>query len=229
MELANLIFTIMGISAGLSAVAGIYVLESFFRNKLKDLFDDTSYFIFFFLVCGYFLYALGELAFYLSDYFAEQSYAIGIYDVYWSAGGFLILISFFALALMQANRSNSQSKLLYLFIIAVVLATISFVLVHQQGQGLFAYFYPLISSLIVSFSLGSFFFARSLGNLARPLQLFFLASSLIFVGDLIFSSGNTQVMSGTMGVVVDVVYLGGYLISLMAFLMFRSRMHTLKQ
>jgi len=215
-----LIPTLMAVSAGVSALVGIIVLECFFRDKLKDLFDDSNYFVFFFLVLGYVLYSLGELSYFLGNaVFAERS-AAGIENFYWAVGGVVVLISFFGLALLQAKKNQQGHKVLILLIIGVVLAFISYSIVQNSGSDFFDYFFPVISSLIVAFSLSSFLFSRSLMSVARPLQFFFLASSLILIGDILFSFPAFDALS-------DFFYLFGYGLSTVAFITLKSKIHSL--
>src|SRR3989344_4981922 len=98
-------------SAVLAAIAGIVTLEAFFRNRLKRLFEDKNYLVFFFLVTGYFLYAIGEIAYYLTkNLFADDS-SMGIADVYWTGGAVLILVSFASLALTLFKRDSGTHGL----------------------------------------------------------------------------------------------------------------------
>lgn len=215
-----LIPTVLAVSAGLSALIGIVVLESFFRNKIQDLFDDSNYFVFFFLVLGYVLYSLGELSYYLGNIVFVNRSAAGIENFYWLVGGVVILVSFCLLSLLQAKKNRQGHKFFILLVIGVVLAVISFLIVQSEGNNLFNFFFPIISSLIVAFSLSSIFFSRSLGIVAKPLQLFFLASSLILVGDILFSLPSLIAVS-------DYFYIFGYGLSSVAFIVFRSRVHSL--
>ena len=101
---------IITLSAIFAALAGLVVLEAFFRNKLKQLFDDVNYFIYFSMVSGYFLYALGEISFYLSSQVFKDASPIGIHDVYWTSGAVLVLISFIGLAFTLFKEHGGTAK-----------------------------------------------------------------------------------------------------------------------
>ncbi|MBS3140397.1 hypothetical protein J4479_05330 [Candidatus Woesearchaeota archaeon] len=106
----NVIFFLVNLSATIAAGTGMVVLQSFFKNKLKDLFNDVNYFIFFFMVSGYILYALGEVSYYLTRQVFKNTSAIGVHDVYWTIGGILILLSFAALAFTLFKEHGGTGK-----------------------------------------------------------------------------------------------------------------------
>lgn len=229
--IANVLLAFIAISATLAAIAGLVALQGFFHNKLKELFNDVNYFIFFFLVFGYFLYALGELSFYLSKVAFQDTSLIGIQDVYWSAGGVLILVSFISLAKLLFREQQGSGKLTTLLITGVmivgfVLAAV-FGLIGSQSQYFFGYFYPIISSLIVTASLSVVLFYNQLGGFKEVLLLFFLASSGILLGDIFFHYSTTWGVYGVIGLAADISYLAGYSLSFAAFVTMRMKMKTL--
>ena len=227
LSMSNIILIAVAILAGISGIAGIYVLESFFRNKLKDLFDDKNYFMFFFLVLGYTLYAIGELVFYLVNYFFEEGTGvIGIQDIYWSFGGIFIVISFFALLMYKSKQEGTGFNILISFLTAVGLMAISGFIVFRMDNYLFSYFYPLISSLIVALSFGLILFGKSLGDIGSSLRLFFFASLAILIADLMFSQ-VTALSNGTFDLLSNIFYLIGYGLSLAAFITFKVKLHSL--
>ncbi len=214
---------IIALAAGVAALAGIILLESFFRNRLKELFEDTQYFISFFLVTGYILYALGEVALSLMRVVFKDQSSIGIQDVYWSGGALLILVSFIALTIALFRQSGEIGTLGIMAGVGVVL--VALVLILVPSGTFFARFYPIMSALIVTFASSVILFRSRLGNWSRPLQLFFLASCAILLGDLFFGSALAAASYGTIGMITDISYLAGYSLSAAAFIAFRSQFH----
>jgi len=215
--------------AVLAAIAGIVVLESFFRSKLKELFSDISYFIFFFLVCGYILYSIGEVSFYLETVVLKDTSNLGIADVYWTGGASFIMISFLALAVMLFKQHYDSAKLTKMLVIggglmAVVVFLLFGVTLGEEAH-FFSYFYPLASSLIVAFAISVVLFSSQLGQLSIPLKFFLLASSGILLGDILFTYINTQGIYGTIGMLADIFYLFGYGTSFVAFVLWKIRVH----
>lgn len=217
-------------SAILAALAGIVVLESFFHDKLKELFSDTNYFIFFFLTTGYLLYSIGEISFYLSNVLFGSVSITGIYDVYWSGGAVLILISFLALTIKLFKHYYDYTKLIALLVIGVVLLSVVIYLlwgITLGGAGnFFSYFYPIISALIVIFAFNVVLFFSQLKDFHPALLLFFLASCGILLGDILFTYIITQGIYGFSGLLSDVFYLFGYTLSFIAFVTLRLKMRT---
>ncbi|MBU0457209.1 MAG: hypothetical protein ABH824_02755 [Nanoarchaeota archaeon] len=229
--LENILTMLIVILATLAALAGIVVLESFFRNKLKELFSDVNYFIFFFLIIGYLLYSIGEVSFYLARFILKEASSIGISDVYWSGGAIFILISFIMLAFILFKHNYNHAKFVTMMIIGGAL--LGFVLYLLFGVTLgkeahfFNYFYPIISSLIVTFALSVVLFSSDLEHFGTALLFFFLASCGILLGDIFFTYTITKGVYGLAGLIADVSYLLGYGLSFVAFITLRLRMRTL--
>ena len=217
--------------AVLAALAGIIVLKSFFRNKFKDLFSDANYLIFFFLITGYILYSIGEVSFYLIRVVLEDASPAGIADIYWSGGATFILISFIALAFMLFKHYYSYTKFIIMVIFSVVLLGIVLSLLFGITLGkeasFFNYFYPIISSLIVTFALSVILFSPYLEQFGMALIFFFLASCGILLGDIFFTYTITKGVYGLMGLIADISYLFGYGLSFIAFVTLRLKIRTL--
>ncbi len=223
---------LLPVFAGFAALAGVVVLEGLFRNKLKELFDDTNYFIFFFLVWGYALYALGEVSFYLTNaIFPGQT---GIEDFYWSAGAILILISFVSLVFTLFRQHPDSRKFTTIALVgsgllALVLSVLFGVTFRSAEGHFFGYFYPIISSLIVAFALSVVLFSLQLKEFGSALLVFFLASCAILLGDLFFTYAVAQgtYATGLAGLFGDFFYAAGYALSGIAFVVLRLRMQVL--
>lgn len=229
-ELQSILALLIVLSAALAAVAGIVVLESFFRNKLKELFSDINYFIFFFLVSGYLLYSIGEISFYLTSVVFGDLSPVGIADIYWSGGAILILVSFAALAVMLFRQYYDSTKFKTMIIIGGALLAFILFLVFgvtlREEAYFFGYFYPIISSLIVTFALSAVLFSSQLENFGKALLYLFLASCGILLGDVLFTFIAAKGVYGFVGVIGDISYLFGYVLSFIAFVTLRQRMHA---
>jgi len=225
-NIVEVISLLTAVSGSLAAVIGIVVLEVFFRNKLKALFEDVNYFIFFFMVSGYILYALGEVSYYLSKKVLNDVSLVGIQDVYWTGGGVLILVSFIALAVTLFKQHGGTAKFGTMAGIGAVLVVLVLGMLFGTGKSqpgyLFGYLYPLISSLIVTFASSVILFYNQLGSIARPLVLFLLSSGLILIGDIFF---HYTYQSGGLTFGADIFYCLGYFLSAAAFLYFRISLH----
>ena len=218
--------------AGFAALAGVVALEAFFRNRLKELFNDTNYFIFFFLVWGYILYALGEVSFYLTTTLFPGKK--GIEDFYWSAGALLIVVSFAVLTFTLFRQYPDNRKFTTLALAGgVMFLTVLFVLfgiTFRTAEGyFFGYFYPIISSFIVTFALSAILFSPQLRDFGSALFVFFLASCAILLGDLFFTFATAQgtQAAGLAGLFGDLFYAIGYAVSGIAFVVLRLRLHEL--
>lgn len=229
--LQNTFLGLLALTAVVASLAGFVVLFSFFYNKLKELFTDINYFIFFFLVWGYLLYTLGEVSFYLTRAVAKDTSAIGIQDVYWTGGALLILVSFIALSITLFRQNGSGRKLATLLTLGtiIILGVLALVLtIRDPAQRyFFGTLYPILSSLIVTASLSVVLFYRSLGTLRNALLIFFFASSSILAADVLFHYVTVQEIYGVIGVVTDLFYIAGYGLSAIAFIILRIGLREL--
>ncbi|HLC52280.1 MAG TPA: hypothetical protein VJI98_03505 [Candidatus Nanoarchaeia archaeon] len=230
-SLESTLFLAVAILAALAAVMGIVVLEGFFRNKLKDLFNDVNYFIFFFIVAGYFLYALGEVSFFLTRKVFKNAGQIGIQDVYWTGGAFLIFVSFIALSLLLHREKGRAGKFFLQALVgtAIVILVSSLILGFSQKSQDYSFvtFYPIISALIVAASFSIILYFKELGPMAQPLAIFWMASCLILIGDILFSFGTAKSILTITDLLSDAFYLLGYGVSGIGFLALRVKMNRL--
>src|SRR3990167_301413 len=109
--LATLLFAL------LTVVFGVLSINILFRNKLKELFSDHKFFIFFFLLMGYALFAMGELTWYLTLQVFEETPGTGMPDFYWITGALFMLVSFAALS-RQLHKEYGENRKLVPWLIA---------------------------------------------------------------------------------------------------------------
>ena len=212
------------IVAGFAALVGINVLENFFGNKLKDLFSDEKYFFFFFMVFGYILYAIGEVSYYIARTYFSNFASIGISDVYWTIGGLTILASFIALAAISIQSKDLKPMnvgIITAVSFFIVLAILYTVTLREGDVSFFSYFYPLVSALIVGVSLSTVLALERSHHFSTSMMLFCLSSAAILLGDLLFTYVTAQEIVGMLRTVTDVLYVSGYGLSLIAFVMMR--------
>ncbi len=228
--MVEMLGVLIPVLAGLAALMGILVIESFFRDRFKNLFDDRKYFIIFFLVAGYFLYALGELSYYLTKTFLKVMSPTGIGDVYWVGGAAIILISFIALTVSLSKEDRSKlftQSIIGLVLVGAVSYALFGVFLGRSGT-FFEYYYPLMSALIVSFSLSVFFYYSSIEKFGIPLVIFSLASFGILVGDVLFSYLTAKSLtSGLIYTLGDIFYCVGYGLSFLGFVALYFKMREL--
>lgn len=207
--------------AFLSAVFGMIVVNALFKNKLKMLFSDEKFFIFFFLTAGYVLFALGELTWYLIYLVFETTPSAGMSDFYWVTGAFFMLISFIALSSMLYRSYGQTHKLLPLGVFGSLLLIFVFFYVFITGSGdaeggsvFLKYFYPLMTSLILISSANLFLFYRYLGSTEANLVPLFFANIGFLGGDLLYAYWGA---SGLFGILAQTSYILAYGLSAFAF------------
>ena len=231
--LQTILTTSIAVSATLAALAGVVMLERIFHDKLKELFNDKTYFLFFFMVTGYLLYSLGEVALYMTEVVMKKQSFPGIPDVYWVGGGIFILVSFIALAfqLMKEHYTHGKfsSMILFAVLLVAVVITLLFTITLGPKAHFLNYFYPIVSSLIVAFGLSVVFFSSKLDHFGSALSLFFLASCCILLADIFYTSVVASGGYGLSGIIADVAYLAGYFLSFLAFVSMRLKVHSLSQ
>ncbi len=215
MVIADSISVAVLVSAVFAMLAGIIILHSLFKNKIKELFDDAHYFVFFFLTVGYILYSLGELSWYLMYKSAESGSAQTIADVYWSGGSLAMLVAFIALSRTLYKEYGNMQKAGIMFVAGIVLvALVLYYLLSINASGdAFRYFYPLISSLILIFSSSIVLFYNQIKQFKLSLLFLFFANLAILGGDVLFTYAFTHDLSSMVGIISDVLYIAGYLLS----------------
>lgn len=211
--------SVIVISAFLTVVCGIILLNTLFQNKLKELFSDTKFFIFFFLVFGYSLYALGELSWYLIFKVFEQTPSAGMPDFYWVSGTLIMLLSFLVLSKTLYKSYGQRHKLFPLSLVGAVLLFLVMGVVATIGSGGFlSYYYPVVSSLILIVSANLLLFFKNLEPHESNLVYLFFGNVGFFIGDLIYTYLTPREIYGFLGLFADVSYFFGYSLSAFAFL-----------
>ncbi len=209
----------------MTAIFGILMVNSLFKDKLKNLFDDVTYFIFFFLVSGYTLFALGETMWYLLFIVFGKVSAVGMPDVYWVLGSLLIFLAFFTLSisLRRTFGQSGKSSLLYLggaamaVLVFMYLSSIGLTEQAESKAHLFiGFFYPLISSLIVVFSAHILLYFSRIGKFRGSLLLLFFANCGILLGDIVYISATVQ-PSVTADIIFNFIYSIAYFLSAVSF------------
>ena len=207
--LATLLF------AFLTVVFGILSVNILFKNKLKELFSDHKFFIFFFLLLGYALFAMGELTWYLTLQVFEETPTAGMPDFYWITGALFMLVSFVALSGSLHKEYGETRKFVPLLIVGSLLV-IGVLLYASIVDGTFlGYLYPLLTSLILIFSANLLLYYRNLDSFEIHLLYLFFANIGFLGGDLLFSSWGA---SNVLGALSNIFYIFAYGLSAFAFL-----------
>src|SRR3989338_2194328 len=161
-ELQSTLNLVIVVFAFLTAFLGIIVINTLFRNKLKELFSDAQFFIFFFLVFGYSLYALGEVTWYLIFNLFEI-YSVGsMPDLYWVSGTLLMLLPLIALDRRLYRTDNQSRNSLPLLVFGAVLFFVALFYVSLVKGSILDYYYAGIGSLILVASTPLFLYSRTL-------------------------------------------------------------------
>lgn len=207
--LATLLFAL------LTVVFGVLSVNILFKNKLKELFSDHKFFIFFFLLMGYALFAMGELTWYLTLQVFEETPKTGMPDFYWITGAFFMLVSFAALSGSLHKEYAETRKLVPLLIVGSLLV-IGVLLYASKADGTFlGYLYPLLTSLILIFSANLLLYYQNLDSFEIHLLYLFFANIGFLGGDLLFSYWGA---SSVLGELSNVFYIFAYGLSAFAFL-----------
>ena len=212
--------------AFLTAVIGIIALNVLFRNKLKELFTDHNFFIFFFMIFGYLLSALGELLWFLIFAVFGDVAPAGMQDVYSVAASLCILLSFVLLTVTMFKTYGESRKILPLLVAGAVL--IGGVILYNSAQGVFqeaktgghlflAFFYPVTTSLIVTFSAPILFFWRKMAVFGSCLLLLFIANVTFLFAD-VFYIYTTVHSTGMTDILTSLFYILAYGLSSLAFI-----------
>jgi len=215
MTVADSISLAVLVSAIFATLGGVIILHRLFQNKIKELFDDAHYFVFFFLTVGYVLYALGELSWYLMYKAAENSSAQTIADVYWSGGSLAMLVAFIALSRTLYKEYGTMQKAGIMIVAGIVLLALVlyYLFSVNASSDAFRYFYPLISSLILIFSFSIVLFYNQIKQFKLSLLFLFFANFAILGGDVLFTYAFTHDLNSMVGIISDVWYIAGYLLS----------------
>ncbi len=210
--------------AAATALAGIIMLNSLFKEKLKALFDDSRYFIFFFLISGYTFYALGEVLWFLISTVFKKVPQVGMPDFYWVLGSVFELIAFFGLAYSLHAFHREGSKAWLMAIIGAALLAVALFLTAGLGRGetgagkFLVFYYPLSTALIVALSLSVPFFYHSLELLGMPLLLLFAANVIFLVADLSYSAAGAAAFP-------EFLYTIAYALSAFSFTAMLAKVH----
>ena len=185
------------------------------------LFSDEKFFVFFFLIAGYAVFALGELTWYLIYMIFETNPSAGMPDFYWVTGAFFMLISFIVLSSMLYRSYGQKQKLLPLAVGGSLLLILVSFYVYAAGPGsaedssvFLRYFYPLTTSLILIFSANLFLFYKYLGPVEVNLVPLFFANIGFLGGDLLYAYWG---VSGFLGILAQTFYILAYGLSAFAF------------
>lgn len=212
--------------AFITAVIGIIFLNVLFRNKLKDLFTDRNFFIFFFMIFGYLLSALGELLWFLIFVVFGEVAPAGMPDVYSVAASLFILLSFVLLTITMFKTYGESKKITGLLAAGAVLVVA--VILYNSVQGIFqdaktgghlflAFFYPITTSLIVTFSASVLFFWRKMEVFGQSLLLLFIANVAFLLADVLYID-TTLHGYGVLGILSSMSYIAAYGLSSLAFI-----------
>ncbi len=227
------LYLITLIFALLTAILGIIVINSLFKDKLEELFSDLKFFIFFFLITGYVLFALGELSWYLLFKVFEMPPTVSIPDLYWVSGSAVMFLSFIALSYTLYKNNGELSKLNILLILGAILAvvvtyfvsTIDLEATKSQGNVFLGYFYPIMSTLILITSANLLFHFRNVDPYEQKLILLFYANIGFLLGDLLYIYTSSQGIYGTLGMISDLAYIGAYCLSAVTFFRLMMKLH----
>ncbi|MDP3640139.1 MAG: hypothetical protein Q8R53_02970 [Nanoarchaeota archaeon] len=228
-ELQSTLNLVIVVFASLTAFLGIIVVNTLFRNKLKELFSDAQFFIFFFLVFGYSLYALGEVTWFLIlNLF--QIYSIGsMPDIYWVSGTVLMLLPLIALSRRLYRTDSHYRNPFPLLVFGAVLLLVALFSVSLIKGSFLDYYYAGIGALILVASIPLFIFYRMLqssGSFEANLVYLFFSNICFLLSQFLYTYIVPREIYGSLGVLADSMYALGYFLSAFAFLMLLIKFYS---
>ncbi len=223
LEILDTLYLVTLLFAFLTVVFGILSVNTLFKNKLKELFSDRKFFIFFFLLIGYALFAMGELTWYLTLRVFEKTPTAGMPDFYWITGALFMLVSFAVLSSSLHKEYGENRKLVPLLIVGSLLL-IGVLLYASVAEGTFlGYLYPLLTSLILLFSANLLLYYRNLDSFEIHLLYLFFANIGFLGGDLLFSYWGA---SSFLGALANIFYIFAYGLSAFAFFTLLTKFYS---
>lgn len=201
--------------AFLTVVFGVLSVNTLFKNRLKELFSDRKFFIFFFLLMGYALFAMGELTWYLTMQVFEETPTAGMPDFYWVTGALFMLVSFAALSSSLHKEYGEARKFVPLLVVGSILIIGVLVYASAAGGTFLGYLYPLLTSLILIFSANLLLYYQRLDSFEIHLLYLFFANIGFLGGDLLFPYWGA---SSVFGALANIFYIFAYGLSAFAFL-----------
>lgn len=231
------LYLITLILAGTTAILGLFVLNKLFQNKLKDLFSNVSFFVFFFLIFGYSCFALGEVCWFLIFDVFKQMPSASMPDFYWVTGSVFQLLAYVSFsAYMFKHHGQLRHAYTLLIFGGVVLAGVLgfifglnlFTAGTTAGNIFLGHFYPLMSSLILIASLSVYLFIEKIGLFQTNFLFLFLANFAFLSGDLLYTYITPTGVYGILGVASDLLYITAYLLCSLSFfiLLMKTRNYT---
>lgn len=214
LEILDTLYFVTLLFALLTVVFGILSVNTLFGGKLKELFSDRKFFIFFFLLMGYVLFAMGELTWYLTLRVFEKTPTTGMPDFYWITGALFMLISFVALS-YSLRREYGERSFIPLLIIGAALVVGVLLYVSLADGTFLGYLYPVLTSLILIFSATLWSYRQQLDAFEIHLLYLFFANVAFLGGDLLFSYWGASSIPGALS---NIFYIFAYGLSAFTFL-----------
>lgn len=215
LDISDALFLVSIFFAFLTVIFGILCLNTLFRNKLKELFSDHKFFMFFFLLMGYALFAMGELTWYLTARVFEKTPSVGMPDFYWITGALFMFVSFAVLS-RSLHQQYGQAKKFLPWLVLGSLLVIGVLFYASFAESTFlGYLYPLLTSLILVLSANLVMYSRNLDSFEVHLLYLFFANIGFLIGDLLYGYWGDSTLLGNLS---TISYIFAYGLSAFAFL-----------
>lgn len=211
----------------ITALSGLFMLNILFGNKIKELFTDKNFFIYFSLVIGYSLYALGELTYYLIFKVYGEVPPASMPDVYWVLGAAVLVITFFAFAWNFHGLHRDFTKLAIMVVGGIVLfgAVLTYLLQTElaklatsQGHLFVSFFYPLADCLIITFGSIIPLYYSKIEHFRNSLLILFCTSLGILIADIVYVGSTVGLEFDASGIIRNLLYSASYLLAAVGFI-----------
>ena len=225
-HLQDPIYFVLLILAGLTAVLGFLLVHHLKKIKSEQHSDRVVSFTFNFLAWGYSLFALAEISWYLIFGYTKQLPSASIPELYWILGSFVLLMGFIYFSVAMHKEHGKIGKGLTIMGIAGIISGVVLYLIlsstlsHTKAEGIelfLIYFYPILSTLILVFSINVYLFFDKIKGWGTAFFLLVTANIANLAADLTFNYSGLEFGYGTLSLISDGLYTLGYLLCVIAF------------
>ena len=218
LDVQEILYLVTIIFASITPVLGILLLNALFGNKLKELFSDNKFFIFFFLIFGYSLYALGEVTWFLTYRVFETIPATGMQDAYWVTGMIIMFISLLAFNRTIHLEHGQEHKFSLRLMVGMVLIVLAGLYLLALGtEGFFGYFYVLGGAVLVVSSYPLVLFFKSLPPVEKNLVYLFYSNVCFLLAGILWVYITPREIHVFLEILYLILYCGAYVLTVFAF------------
>ena len=218
LDIQEVLYLLTVVLASVTPVLGILLLNALFGNKIKELFSDTKFFIFFFLIFGYSLYAMGEVTWFLTFKIFDRTPTTGMQDAYWVTGMIIMFISLLALNRTLHREHGQEHKFSLRLMGGMALIVLAGLYLLVLGtEGFFGYFYVLGGAVLVVSSYPLVLFFKSLPPVEKNLVYLFYSNVCFLLAGILWVYITPREIHVFLEILYLILYCGAYVLTVFAF------------